>query len=303
MAECSICFDDEYAESLSLPCGCSACSDCLLDFLSSAASSTSVLQCFNCSKVVDETQACSILRMNDRHSDAEKILSQNFESFLTSEPNAKRCPHCSTAIVGCSAVQNWDCLQCNGEFCSWCDKACHKKACGPTRKFRLLLSPEEKADQLFSDYVRNNAEHSISCPGCKTLTFRSSGCNHMTCAKRGCGAEFCFLCGASHYNPATGNYHFDESQICNDIFLPVEEYKRRLEMIRDQNGGQNQSNDNGIAAKKNRKSIWGPIAHWSEGQKLVLVSLTSPLWLGLSPVIAATVGTVVICKKIHQRVK
>ncbi|KAI5364100.1 putative IBR domain, E3 ubiquitin ligase RBR family, TRIAD supradomain-containing protein [Septoria linicola] len=33
------------------------------------------------------------------------------------------------------------------------------------------------------------------CPGCKTSTELSEGCNHMTCAYAACKMEFCFICG------------------------------------------------------------------------------------------------------------
>ncbi len=34
------------------------------------------------------------------------------------------------------------------------------------------------------------------CPGCKTVTRKSDGCNHMTCEK--CKVHWCYCCGLSN---------------------------------------------------------------------------------------------------------
>jgi hypothetical protein len=63
------------------------------------------------------------------------------------------------------------------------------------------------------------------CPKCKTAIEKNGGCDHVTCRQSagGCGAEFCWRCGADYNGPngirAVGNsahaktcqYNFDES--------------------------------------------------------------------------------------------
>ncbi|EJD00190.1 uncharacterized protein FOMMEDRAFT_159840 [Fomitiporia mediterranea MF3/22] len=34
-----------------------------------------------------------------------------------------------------------------------------------------------------------------NCPGCKTPTEKTEGCNHMTCGSPGCNTHFCYICG------------------------------------------------------------------------------------------------------------
>lgn len=54
------------------------------------------------------------------------------------------------------------------------------------------------------------------CPSCGIATLKASGCNHMTCAARECGAHWCFQCGEQfaadqiyeHLMQAHGNYGF-----------------------------------------------------------------------------------------------
>ena len=35
------------------------------------------------------------------------------------------------------------------------------------------------------------------CPGCKTGVLKTEYCDHMTCLTPGCGAHFCYRCGAT----------------------------------------------------------------------------------------------------------
>jgi hypothetical protein len=67
-------------------------------------------------------------------------------------------------------------------------------------------------------------EGTVRCPKCNHGIEKRSGCDHMTCSKRasGCGAEFCFRCGADYKGPrgifALGNHAHKPS--CRHYFPP-----------------------------------------------------------------------------------
>ena len=58
---------------------------------------------------------------------------------------------------------------------------------------------EQRVNQIREDerYVRENFQGAQSCPRCKHLVYRTSGCDHITCV---CGHHFCYQCRETSYN-------------------------------------------------------------------------------------------------------
>lgn len=83
---------------------------------------------------------------------------------------------------------------------------CVKESCS-NRQFRELYGMEfctvcgVKQKEVYDDTVL------MSCPGCKSVVFKYSGCNHITCV---CGTEFCFECGKEDPEMLECNNHCRE---------------------------------------------------------------------------------------------
>ncbi|KAH7360837.1 hypothetical protein BKA65DRAFT_604184 [Rhexocercosporidium sp. MPI-PUGE-AT-0058] len=67
-------------------------------------------------------------------------------------------------------------------------------------------------------------EHIKKCPGCGTMTEKTSGCDHITCTVAGCGTHWCFYCGVksdqnsiyAHMSTEHGGY-YGEAEDANDF--------------------------------------------------------------------------------------
>ncbi|KAF2274806.1 ariadne RING finger [Westerdykella ornata] len=73
------------------------------------------------------------------------------------------------------------CYACGATTCSLCKNSSHQSDC-----------PKDQALQATLELAV--AQHWQRCYSCKALVEIKHGCNHITCR---CGAEFCYLCGAS----------------------------------------------------------------------------------------------------------
>lgn len=71
------------------------------------------------------------------------------------------------------------CPECSTDVCSGCKNRAH---------------PRESCDDNLGREVRSLAKEKgwKTCPKCKTIVERSSGCSHMQCR---CRQEFCYTCG------------------------------------------------------------------------------------------------------------
>ncbi|KAF2498709.1 hypothetical protein BU16DRAFT_536713 [Lophium mytilinum] len=71
------------------------------------------------------------------------------------------------------------CPACRGETCRMCKAHGHQGLC-----------PDDPSTKGLMDVAAANNWQ--TCPSCKTMVERTSGCNHIRCR---CGADFCYQCG------------------------------------------------------------------------------------------------------------
>ncbi|GAA5946642.1 hypothetical protein JCM10213_006658 [Rhodosporidiobolus nylandii] len=152
---------------------------------------------------------------------------------VESDPTIAFCPidSCQAAVPKIEDEEKLRiCPSCSYSFCQFCRRAWHgvRNACAlpqssaivqayldgsPTERQaletrygaanlkRLVAAYEE--ERALQEWLQQNA---TECPGCSCYVNKSSGCNHMTCAK--CATHFCYRCGKS-ISPADPYKHFN----------------------------------------------------------------------------------------------
>mmetsp|Transcript_33670 Transcript_33670/g.44427 ORF Transcript_33670/g.44427 Transcript_33670/m.44427 type:complete len:110 (+) Transcript_33670:405-734(+) len=70
------------------------------------------------------------------------------------------------------------CAECGHDTCFKCGDPYHEKSCKVSGRAGFLLH------SMSTDVGR--------CPKCRVWTYKTDGCNHMTC--RRCNAEYCWVC-------------------------------------------------------------------------------------------------------------
>src|ERR1700737_26078 len=85
------------------------------------------------------------------------------------------------------------CATCKFRSCFSCRTPAHLPMSCAQYKASLNRSTEEAKSKKW--LVAN----AMLCTGCGRWCQKTSGCDHMTCAKPiGCGAEWCYKCGANY---------------------------------------------------------------------------------------------------------
>jgi hypothetical protein len=100
---------------------------------------------------------------------------------------------------------------------AWC------RQCGHAKRYieRLCAAgaPVELQDWVCDDCKDHTGDKIKKCPGCGTMTEKTSGCDHITCTVDGCGTHWCFFCGEkfewysiyTHMSTEHGGYYNGES--------------------------------------------------------------------------------------------
>ncbi|OAQ34081.1 hypothetical protein K457DRAFT_14482 [Linnemannia elongata AG-77] len=76
---------------------------------------------------------------------------------------------------------NRNCPYCNEPFCAMCHGEAHTG-----------MDCQQRLDKIFLTMA--NESKWKSCPSCKHMIAKESGCDHMTCR---CGNQFCYVCGGN----------------------------------------------------------------------------------------------------------
>ena len=140
-----------------------------------------------------------------RHADRE---------FVTDNPHLKFCP-----AAGCTKVVKVGSLGASEVACScgmlFCFK-CSREAHFPLSCAQLAAWEEKgKGDGETAKWIKVNTQ---KCPKCGWPIEKNGGCNHMTCRRRECGHEFCWLCmGPWRGHTTCGAYKADASASENGL--------------------------------------------------------------------------------------
>lgn len=95
------------------------------------------------------------------------------------------------------------CEDCTFAFCIVCKASWHGEFFICSQRRNGELTAEELASQ---DYMQT---HTTPCPTCDVRCQKTSGCNHMICAK--CNTHFCYLC-SSWLNQGNPYGHFNTKE-------------------------------------------------------------------------------------------
>ncbi|CAM6111704.1 unnamed protein product [Calypogeia fissa] len=83
------------------------------------------------------------------------------------------------------------------------------------RDVQAIVDAEEAREALRVAGQERTLNRSKPCPGCGTLTEKISGCDHISCPVKSCGAHWCYFCGEAfperkiydHLNERHGGYY------------------------------------------------------------------------------------------------
>ncbi|KAF8547940.1 hypothetical protein OG21DRAFT_1423979, partial [Imleria badia] len=178
--ECVVCRDTvESIGCLNGPCGHFICRQCIISMAEVANRSEDIfpLQC--CQQQLPMDAFLSFLQGPLRATFSTK------SAEAATPPNLRiYCPNKTCLIfIGRSTTSTLSvisCPECSTDVCSRCKNRAH---------------PRESCDDYEDREVRSlaKANHWQTCPTCKMIVERSSGCAHMWCR---CRREFCYSCGA-----------------------------------------------------------------------------------------------------------
>lgn len=182
VAECGICL--EVVPLYERPC-CAfpACTPCLRRYYASRVRQNSIqIECCNvkCHQFVSRDEISARLPSESK---------DHFHRLLsTANLSTKTCPHCNYVTkrpkLDSGALL---CASCGLPWCFTCHSPWHEGL--SCRQFR-------KGDRLLKAWARTTAHGQVNaqrCPKCKIFIQRTTGCDHMHCAR--CKTHFCYRCG------------------------------------------------------------------------------------------------------------
>jgi len=216
---CPICLDDEAEELLSFACSHSLCRPCAESYLRSKIEEGVVgerLKCFSvnpaCSARLKQAdvrralgRAVGGVKLMDAYlgrrleaTDGGEQRVPPSSSLLTPFLPVVPCPGpgCTFRFIRTPGVPSFTCPHCTKSFCL---------DCGDGAAWHPGLTCEKAraraARSGMAQYVSDNRGDLRSCPKCKALVSRVSGCNAIMCR---CGQSFCWGCGKGAAGDAHG---------------------------------------------------------------------------------------------------
>ena len=110
----------------------------------------------------------------------EKFNRFEARAFVRSNPTLRECPSCNGVVSrGESRSMDMQCGHCGFGFCWNCMREAHTPAsCSSLAMYEekeVLTSVDDPTAELLARDCRK-------CPNCKASTYRTEGCNHMTCS-------------------------------------------------------------------------------------------------------------------------
>jgi hypothetical protein len=166
---------------LRAPCKHNYCPTCLAALVNESIKDESWFPMRCCKKKIPTTR---ILKRPKDQSDIRRALLAKMRKYATPQSDRFYCPtkECSTFVGADSSFksQHVPCPACQKVLCKWCRRPMHKG------------SPcvEDEATQQLRRTAKSEGWQ--TCPGCKAVVQRLSGCNSIKCR---CGVNFCYLCG------------------------------------------------------------------------------------------------------------
>ena len=206
---CQVCYSEiTDANSYSLDCKHTFCSECWTDYLTEKVRSG--YQGINASCMQG---GCN---MKVQHSTFERYLTpcpkdkETYwkwlcKSFTDENKNIKWCPnvqceYCCERQDQSRVLQEITC-ECGTLFCFMCGNYSHKPCdCDAATKWLVKASAE-------SENVLWISANTKACPKCKKNIEKNHGCNHMQCVQ--CKWDFCWVCLGEwkEHGSATGGYY------------------------------------------------------------------------------------------------
>ena len=168
-------------------CGHSFCDDCWYDylFLKIKDNKLTSIKCLNyeCEEKLSDKFLIELLKKNKEL--IKKYKKYKKELDIINDPNKKLCPfpNCDSYLM--LKDKNKKVAKCkkNHSFCFLCLEKPHGD-----------LPCKEHLDASMIEFSKNNFIK--KCPNCSIITEKSSGCNHITCAK--CNYQWCWLCNQKY---------------------------------------------------------------------------------------------------------
>ncbi|CAK9033706.1 Probable E3 ubiquitin-protein ligase RNF217 (IBR domain-containing protein 1) (RING finger protein 217) [Durusdinium trenchii] len=115
------------------------------------------------------------------------------------DATVRECPRCKRMckpkLLQGEIQAEMHCPSCGGAFCYYHSNAHAGRSCN---EYSQEIARQEK--EMQSGALADSKQ----CPNCGVHTVRTSGCNHMVCAERTCGADWCWCCGAEIQGGANG---------------------------------------------------------------------------------------------------
>ena len=233
--ECSICWEDmtdstsKESREIMLLCGHCFCFKCLHSLcLMSTYDPSLILELGcpwqDCDHIIDESEVRFLVDPGT-FQDYER---NHFLAVKQKDPLTRFCP-----VPGCSALIDTEvpslphiiCPSCRAEYCFYCMRSWHgpNVTCEESKKKEKELEPDSASIQFEEWVEKNNAK---SCPNCKIMIEKVSGCNHMTC--KSCSFAFCWIClekyESAHYTtgPCAGKQFYGVSYSYNTNYAPTD---------------------------------------------------------------------------------
>ena len=185
--ECISCFDEVTLNKvLRAPCKHNYCLSCLAILVNESIKDESRFPLRCCKKKVPTTRILKHLEDQD----IKRNLSAKMREYATPQSQRLYCPakECHSTFLGAASSfnsQSVPCPACHQASCKWCRRSMHEE------------SPcvEDEATHELREAAK--LEGWQTCPGCKAVVQRLSGCNSIKCR---CGVNFCYLCGMKMSN-------------------------------------------------------------------------------------------------------
>jgi len=184
--ECISCFDEVTLNKvLRAPCKHTYCPSCLAVLVNESIKDESRFPVRCCKKKVPTTRI--LKRLEDQ--DVKRNVSAKMREYATPQIERLYCStkECSTFLGATSSFgfQSVSCPTCQKVSCKWCRRPMHKG------------SPcvDDDATQELRRAAKKKGWQ--TCPGCKAVVQRMSGCNSIICR---CGINFCYSCGMKMSN-------------------------------------------------------------------------------------------------------
>ena len=210
LVSCDICAEERPPHEFAAPsCGDRFCAACWGEYVKGKLfddGEATGIRCMRpgCGVMIEPTMVQAVVDAPTyaayaRHADRE---------FVTDNPHLKFCP-----AAGCTKVVKVGSLGASEVACScgmlFCFK-CSREAHFPLSCAQLAAWEEKgKGDGETAKWIKVNTQ---KCPKCGWPIEKNGGCNHMTCRRRECGHEFCWLCmGPWRGHTTCGAYKADAS--------------------------------------------------------------------------------------------